>query len=120
MTSVWSILIVVRVRMQISQPRSTHDPCRCLFSLDTKPARDHSQPFVFDCAGQGTTGRRQLRLRGQVGLEDRQTCFDRLVELFGGLVGAARVTGGYAEATDTLYVDSVSTPSATTHHNVYA
>ena len=68
-------------------------------SLDTKPARDHSsQPFVFDSARQGTTGGEQLRLRGQVGLEDRQTCFDRLVELFGGLVGAARVTGGHGGA----------------------
>ena len=74
------------------------------------------------CVGQGTTGGEELRLRGQVGLEDRQTCFDRLVELFGGLVGAARVIGGCAEATDTLYVtvDCVSTPSATTHHIVHA
>ena len=83
-------------------------------SLDTKPARDHSQPFVSACAGQGTTGGEQLRLRGQVGLEDI------LVGLFGGLVGAARVTGGCAEATDTLYVDCVSTPSANTHHIVYS
>ena len=89
-------------------------------SLDTKPARDHSQPFVSACAGQGTTGGEQLRLRGQVGLGDRQTCFDRLVGLFGGLVGAARVTGGCAEATDTLCVDCVSTPSATTYHIVYS
>ena len=49
-----------------------------------------------------------------------QACFDRLVELFGGLVGAARVIGGCAEATNTLYVVCVSTPSATTHHIVYA
>ena len=88
-------------------------------SLDTKPAQDHSQPFVFDCAGQGTTGGEQLRLRGQVGLGDRQTCFDRLVGLFDGLAGAARAIGGCGEATDTLYVDCVSTPSATTHHIVY-
>ena len=73
-------------------------------SLDTKPARDHNQPFVLDRAGQGTTGGEQLRLRGRVGLEDRQTCLDRLVKLFCGLVGAARVTGGCAEATDTLYI----------------
>ena len=31
---------------------------------------------------QGTTGGEQLRVWGQVGLEDRQTCFDRLVRLF--------------------------------------
>ena len=37
---------------------------------------------------------------GQVGLEDRQTTFDSLVGLFGGLVGAARVTGGCTEVTD--------------------
>ena len=91
-----------------------------LVSLDTKPARDHNQPFVFDCAKQGTTGGEQLRLRGQVVLEDRQTCFDRLIGLVGGLVGAARAIGGCGEATDTLYVDCVSTQSATTHHIVYS
>ena len=78
-------------------------------------SRDHSQPFVFDYTGQGTTGGEQLRLQGQVGLGDRQACFDRLV----GLVGAVRTTGGCGEATDTLHVDCMSTPSATTHHIVY-
>ena len=34
-----------------------------LVSLDTKPARGHSQPFVFDCAEQGTTGGEQVRFR---------------------------------------------------------
>ena len=95
-----------------------------LVSLDTKPARDHSHPFVCDCACQGTTGGEQLRLRGHKWdwrvRSRRQTCFDRLVEPFGGMVGAARVMGGCAETTDTLYVDCVSTPSATTHHIVYA
>ena len=43
-----------------------------------------------------------------------------LVEPFGGLVGATRTIGGCDEATDTLYVDCVSTPSAITHHIVYS
>ena len=38
-------------------------------------------------------------------MEDRQTCFDRLVGLVGGLVGAAHAIGGCGEATDILYVD---------------
>ena len=46
--------------------------------------------------------------------------FDRLVGMFGGLIGAARVTGGCVEAADTLYVDCVSTSSATPHHIVYS
>ena len=52
-------------------------------------------------------------MRGQVGLGDRQTGFDWLVELFGGLVGArlrASQAGGCVEVTDTLYVDCVGTP----------
>ena len=73
-------------------------------SLDTKPARDHNQPFVFDCAWQGTTGGEELRLWGQVGLGDRQTCFERVVELFGGLVGAARVIGGYYRNINTICI----------------
>ena len=59
-------------------------------------------------------------MRVQVGLEGRQTCFDKLVRLFGELVGAARVTGGCAEATDTLYVDFMSTSSANTYRVVYS
>ena len=87
--------------MQISRPGSTHDPCRCL--LTPNPRETTTNPlFVSACARQGTTGGEQLRLRGQVGLGNRQTCLDRLVGLFGGLVGVARVTGGCAEATDTL------------------
>ena len=92
-------------------------------SLDTKPARDHSQPFVFDCAGQGTTGGEQLRLREQVGLgpgtAGRHVSTGLVVGLVGGLVGAARAIGNCGEATDTLYVDCVSIPSETTHHIVY-
>ena len=82
-------------------------------SLDTKPARDHSRPFVFACVGRGATGGERLCLWGQIGLTFNQTRFDSLVGWYMALVGAARVTG-------TFYVDCVSTPSATTHHIVYS
>ena len=116
-------VVVVGVQvMQISRPCRL-DTRLMPVPLDTKPARDHSGPLVFACAGstwQGATVGEQLCLWGKVGLTFSQTRFGRLPGLVSGLVGAVRVTGCCAEATGTLYVDCVGTPSATTHHIVYS
>ena len=49
MTSAWSVLIVVRVGMQISQPGSTHDPCRC--PLTPNPRKTTTNPLFLIALG---------------------------------------------------------------------
>ena len=84
MTSTWSILIVVGA-CEYAEFATRVNARPIPVSLDTRPAQDHSQSLVFDCTRQGTTctGGEQLVLRGQLGLDDRKTSFDRLAGLFG-------------------------------------
>ena len=105
-------LIVAGVQvMQISRPGSTHDSCRCLLTPNLREVT--SDPLILLALDRVPPTASSCVLWGQVGLTSSQTRF------VGGLVGAARVTSCCAEATDALYVDYVSAPSATTPYRVF-
>ena len=76
-------------------------------------ALDKAQP-----AGGGEQLCLRVRADGWGWRTSAQTCFDWLVGLFDGwpwvASGAVRVIGGCGKATDTLYMNCVGTPSATT------
>ena len=80
--------------MQISRPGSTHDPCRCL--LTPNPRETTANPLFLLALGRAPPAASNCVCGDRWDWRTvlRQTCFDRLVGLFGGLVGAARVTGG--------------------------